>query len=1159
MQGSTTLTLVGSDTTAPSNLSIIDGSRLFLNVGPTVRIARVLVNNEPAKYTTEFPLVRLFPESSDRVPAAQIQSAYGARAKQAQAGELCITLPKAPSPGTMPIPTPHLAHLASRGPGIALSLPCHRPITHGPSLPDLTCPAETITVTVLFGLTDDNPALTFASNGATDNPAHSVYTSGQAKDWLPCLLRPDARCSWRFALSVPNTTNLRAITLGELQTESQLLSKTDPTRAVFEYYMSDKGDGGASAWSIGFYVGVLTSLELESGMAWSHPDLTNLLPSTCRCMDRIADLASTGQTIAIPIPHEHYNIVFADQVPLNMLSYSCLTIISNELLYSDGIIDAAFVTPLQLAEAYARQLYNHYLAPAGSDHMWLSEGLVHHFVAKFRAQFYGINEATYDLHKTLQRVCEFDDSYPALMSDEYHLFFSRYDDFLRLKSRLVMNFIESELGMENLAEFIQTQLSAADEADTFNVNNHLLVAKEFFATAYSSYNRELTRVTARLLEAKRLPRLKVNYEWIQPSKIRITVEQEPPFLEMPLHIGVQSVECYEVHKINMSGPKHEAIFNVIGTHRSARRKKIKLRTNDEVDVLLDHRRVLAISPGMGVNSTKSTIMWVQADVNMKWMARVEMKQEWWAWGYAAEHERHVGWQVDAIHALRQFKDKDAIKLLDEIAANERYYHRARRQAILSLAQMSDAPVKERFQYLVKYLRKRYCAPPSMELIRAGKTEIPVIPMENDFKDIRNYLVLRLVETPNKTCEDALQVLIDMLQYSDNSDNMFDDGEYRAEIINAMVNVLLRSWRMPSGSRIMTEEQLCEKTETVIQLLVHQLSYDTVDPSYNQPVTARCLKCLKLLMLSGLLQSDDSIFEAYLKHPNPLNVRLEAAKSSFWPLPSEKLDAFMDFCLSTDRALRLELLVWLQERVPKLKTDTLLPLLKLLWRHQQELPCVDEHWRLALLRVYTAVDERAQQEVPNKAIIGQARSSEGLPPTKLAKTHMRMNTTKPPLPPKPSTLNIRPLSKDGAGPSGRTGMPEKAPETPTLLRNAKKAKQQLRESTISSASMMPSLGSSLKQDAHAAPRAKSTVAGGSSSVSGSASAVSKFLDAPQAKPSERKDAPPRLTMKLNVPGSARQPSETVPKTAAASPATSRPTPPTAPAYADDDSDEGDAPF
>ena len=57
-------------------------------------------------------------------------------------------------------------------------------------------------------------------------------------------------------------------------------------------------------------------------------------------------------------------------------------------------------------------------------------------------------------------------------------------------------------------------------------------------------------------------------------------------------------------------------------------------------------RVLAISPGMDVNSTKSTIMWVQADVNMKWMARVEMKQEWWAWGYAAEHERHVGWQVD---------------------------------------------------------------------------------------------------------------------------------------------------------------------------------------------------------------------------------------------------------------------------------------------------------------------------------------------------------------------------------------------------------------------------------------------------------------------------------------------------------------------------------
>ncbi len=299
----------------------------------------------------------------------------------------------------------------------------------------------------------------------------------------------------------------------------------------------------------------------------------------------------------------------------------------------------------------------------------------------------------------------------------------------------------------------------------------------------------------------------------------------------------------------------------------ARRKRSKRRRGSRADGDEGEDGPEVVVTGREAGSSVP-LLWLRLDPDQEWVARVVWtgrpdEPRWsgqpeFMCREQLEHDKDVASQCDAVGALSTFVTHSAVEALHWCVLDANYYYRVRAEAAASLSRLAGAELEDNraLARLFQLLRER------------AYHEGQVAP--NDFANLAEYHVLKALVEAVGACKDAagvtppeaLELLLELLDDNDNSQNEYDDGHY----LGALLLLL--------GGTHSTD---AEDTAAIVSQVRRHLQLDRLVHS-PQGVLTRCgLQALAALELAGRRAPEWPVYFHYAQHGASPLVRLAAAE------------------------------------------------------------------------------------------------------------------------------------------------------------------------------------------------------------------------------------------------------------------------------------------
>lgn len=730
---------------------------------------------------------------------------------------------------------------------------------------------EVCTWTVQIDYTLKNPGAGFYfSSNADDNGAPYAYSAppmSMARLWMPCIDDSQARCTWELEIIVD--VNELPVVVGPGLVE-QIEHPFEPeSKRIWRFLLGNECKTCAS--SIVVAAGRLTPVPLPLSVssaavghggvpaplrqvcAFSEGAVASKTRLTCDCVSSILDYLE--KLTRRPFPFPNLSLVFLPCVANAVVSGAAVLVFPSSLLVGKGVIDAVFSVRQTLASAIASQYFSHFLGTRHWADIWISVGMERYLSCLYVRESMGHNEFRYRLKKDIERVCALDTQQLPLVppiSDQndvgqlYWLHYHPYDEptsqrseFFLLKAGLVVYMLDKRLGKSMFSNFLTHLFSEVYLAEFgyLQSTDQILGLARKVAVSFDAQ-----QFSEQWLQRPGCPVFKISYVFNRKSmQFEFFFRQSSTNTEAALSSSTFRYRGPLTFRIK----EPNGVFDT-EVHLEEKEQKLKVLYHSK------YRKKRRQLDGNAQQTQQSEgdaadFDWILMDPECEWVCVKQFQQTDYMLVSQLKH-LDVGGQLDAAIAMGKLTSQRILEALEKALLNSHYMYRVRIEALWSMVKGANAEPEYKLWVIDKLCLSLN------SVFESGCS----IPKPNDFsKNLANYflmenlpLALASIQLEDEKVGDRVAgLLLNMLRYNDNNQNVYDDSNYLACLIKACA--LLRI------------NQACSEgfKEGIIAEVERYRLRDRFLPSYGNVVTLACMQAHFDWMLNGLEPVDYSLFLA----------------------------------------------------------------------------------------------------------------------------------------------------------------------------------------------------------------------------------------------------------------------------------------------------------
>ncbi|KAJ2787715.1 hypothetical protein GGI15_000486 [Coemansia interrupta] len=595
-------------------------------------------------------------------------------------------------------------------------------------------------------------------------------------------------------------------------------------------------------------------------------------------------------------PYTTYKVVFVAGLRTTVVTCASLTLVSTDVLHPRTVIEPVYAARRVLGLAIAQQWFGTYIVAAQWSDYWLVRGLAGYVAGQFVRHNLGHNEYRYRLKRDMQRVCHADvNQRPLSYGDMGPVVRGDVADFVGLKAAVVLHMLDRRMmkgGMSlGLQRIVPRVLVAALSGGSGSVDTVW-----FLKTCRKVSGVDLKAFADQWIFGSGCPVFHFSYLFNRKKlAVEITMHQEStnakataPWARPQLFRGQMVARIREadgtpyehVLDIHEAVKKFEVQFNTKykrirrSTKRFHRRQlEAAAEAEQSVSELLggggddEHASAIALFGAedaqlkrewrvveWGEDDEESlasaTFEWIRMDPDLEWASVIHFEQADFMWAAQLQKDRDVAAQLDAVAALaQQPSSAAAATTLMRTVMDGRVFYRVRVGAALALARFAQPSVAWiGLHHLAKIYAHRYCV--------ERRDRRLVLPRPNNFANVGEYFTQKAVlaalanvrnahgEAPPR----ARRLLLAVLRYNDNSENVYADGHFLAAAVRALAASVGESARF--GRRFGVAVQPPARSARAVLAEIERLrKRDMLEPSFQGVVTAACVDALVRLALA----------------------------------------------------------------------------------------------------------------------------------------------------------------------------------------------------------------------------------------------------------------------------------------------------------------------
>ncbi|KAJ6676938.1 TRANSCRIPTION INITIATION FACTOR TFIID [Salix viminalis] len=718
-----------------------------------------------------------------------------------------------------------------------------------------------------------------------------VHTNNQirrARCWFPCMDEGFQCCCYDLEFTVAH--NLVAVSTGSLL--YQVLSKDDPPRKTFVY----KLDVPVTAQWISLVVAPFEILPDPHVGIISHmclPSNLSKLRNTIKFFHNAFN--HYEEYLDAKFPFGSYTQVFlAPEMIVSSTNLGAsMGVFSSQVLYDETIIDQAIDTSIKLAFALAKQWFGVYVTPEEPNDEWLLDGLAGFLTELFIKKFLGNNEARYRRFKANCAVCKADDSGVTALSSspsckELHGThrIGLYGKIRSWKSVAILQMLEKQMGPEFFRKILQKVISRA--RDTIPIRS--LSTKEFrhFATKVGNLERPFVKeFFLRWVCSCGCPVLRMGFSYNKrKNMVELAVLREftaapdanASFLNPDSENregdigwpGMMSIRVYELdgmydHPVLPLAGEMWQLLEIQCHSKLAARRFQKPKKSSKPDGFDENGDVPASDMR---SSLESPLSWIRADPEMEYLAEIHFNQPIQMWINQLEKDEDVVAQAQAIAALKALPQVSfsVTNAMNNFLSDTKAFWRVRIETAFALANIaSEENDWAGLLHLVKFYKSR-------------RFDAAIgLPKPNDFHDFPEYFVLEAIPyavakvraADKKSPREAVEFILQLLKYNDNTGNPYSDVFWLAALVQSV-------------GELEFGQQTVLFLSSLLKRIDHLLQFDRLMLSYNGILTISCIRTLTqlALKLSGSIHHDHvfQLIKPFRDFKTIWQIRIEASRA-----------------------------------------------------------------------------------------------------------------------------------------------------------------------------------------------------------------------------------------------------------------------------------------
>lgn len=785
-------------------------------------------------------------------------------------------------------------------------------------------------VQVSFQVKPDSPNCFYSANPNTKvcNQVALLSTNDHSRHWLPGIDTLSSRCRWDFELSLslhPNVPHEHAFVVASGALIQQVYDEGRRCK-VFSY----KLDMQVPACKIGVVAGWF-----EMHKVHGIPNAHIFTPyQTITAGDRIGPTVDfltrtfgyLNWLLNTRYPWAGFYLVFAKEMPRTCTALPNLVLLPTALLHDHRVIDQTWETRQWLCSALIEQYYFCKFVPTDRRDRWIVPALCRYLSFHQLRVFHGNNEYRLQVRADLESVIQMTQIVKRPLHHPHHPFEldphysieNRTFEWLSKKGRLVLVMLEQCIGKQNIQKILMQIFIDANATEDRAVED-LYTITYLQRCIKRITGKEMRGFLEQWLMTTTIPRFEVSFSYNRKkSCVEFNVSQstmddleliqpqqpqgrrKPAMFTGPLLIRIHETDTAYDHSVHIEDQQHH--FELPFHTKVRKPRQTKNKTDSQVPE--DDGGQTALDSAAS-SSRVSPVSWIRIDPEIEWIADISIQQPDVMWIEQLENDRDVIAQYDAIKALCQMPSEATCLAFEKTIADFKAFHRVRSAGLVAMASCSTAALHYAgARKLLDMFSRRF----GLRDPQSGE----ILPRKNDFENLSNYYLFNSIpeaigalRDQHGACpEQALQLLVALLRYNDNSANAYSDYDYLCKVMAAIESAFptITNHQHPLINQCLEELDRYAYLERIL-------------PSHRNAVMVAVLRALRGLQLAGLCAFPMATFQEYLQFGHYLEVRMAAAVVIADLFPMDSLEVLLEcFVGDESMAFRRAIGVLLAQRV-----------------------------------------------------------------------------------------------------------------------------------------------------------------------------------------------------------------------------------------------------
>ena len=614
-------------------------------------------------------------------------------------------------------------------------------------------------------------------------------------------------------------------------------------------------------------------------------------------------------------PFSSYSMVFVKYSPFTNSDFAGLSVFSSKILYPPDMIEPMITSTNILLRSIAAQWAGINISPQTFNDMWCTIGIAGFMAISFIKRLMGANEFRYRIRKQMDQVVKEDVGKRPIADQFFRYPVSNSDlSFIQLKSPIILFILDNRMtktdksfGLSRVLPKLFLQAMSGELPNGALSTDHFRYVCEkvnrnkldnFFKQWVFGSGAPVFRISQRFNKKKGM--IEMNIRQIQHHEITKRkldkynfiadavsyLEDESSHPEQQVFTGPMTIRVHE-----SDGSPYEHIVDLKEANT-----KLDIQYNSKFRKI--KKKDEGVDPGIPFNQFGDVLMsplemqkwnlkdwdkrdeeslssepfeWIRGDVDLEWIARIDIKQPDFMFGSQLIYDRDIEAQLEAVRYFGELEktNKTYCTALVRTLMDERYFYGVRIAAAQALASCSNEG--NGFigtDYLIQAFRGLYCFPGSM------------IPRSNDFSDFRSFMLQKsfpkilssVKDNAGKVPDRIRELLLNLVKFNDNSMNGFNDSHYICEVISALIESAVSGWR-----RDIHQSKDAEFVNKAVTELDRLLKLDHWMPSYQHSVEIACVRQkIRMALVDAIPMSFEDLLHMTLDK-FPMEARVEAFK------------------------------------------------------------------------------------------------------------------------------------------------------------------------------------------------------------------------------------------------------------------------------------------